>query len=49
MIVAMENMLQATEPTRAATLEPPTEDDEPAQKKRRSALLLGSHSDSEED
>ncbi|XP_072223318.1 E3 SUMO-protein ligase ZBED1-like [Leuresthes tenuis] len=44
---SLENMLQAAEPRRAATLQPSTEDDQPAQKKRRSALLLGS--DSEED
>lgn len=42
-------MLQAAGPRRAATLQPSTEDSEPAQKKRRSALLLGSDSDSEED
>ncbi|XP_072237421.1 E3 SUMO-protein ligase ZBED1-like [Leuresthes tenuis] len=46
---SLENMLQAAEPKRAATLQPSTEDDQPAQKKRRSALLLGSDSDSEED
>ena len=42
-------MLQAAEPRRAAPLQPSTEDDEPAQKKRRSTLLLESDSDSEED
>lgn len=46
---SLENMLQAAEPRRAVTLQPSTEDDEPAQKKRRSTLLLGSDSDSEED
>ncbi|MED6246294.1 hypothetical protein ATANTOWER_015550 [Ataeniobius toweri] len=46
---SLENMLQAAEPRREATLQPSTEYDEPAQKKRRSILLLGSDSDSEED
>ncbi|XP_047243631.1 E3 SUMO-protein ligase ZBED1-like [Girardinichthys multiradiatus] len=46
---SLENMLQAAEPRREATLQPSTEYDEPAQKKRRSVLLLGSDSDSEED
>ncbi|CAJ1069764.1 E3 SUMO-protein ligase ZBED1-like [Xyrichtys novacula] len=46
---SLENMLQAEKPRRAATLQPSTVDDEPAEKKRRSALMLGSDSDSEED
>ncbi|XP_075884650.1 E3 SUMO-protein ligase ZBED1-like [Nelusetta ayraudi] len=46
---SLENMLQAAEPRRADTLQLSTEEDEPAQKKRRSALILGSDSDSEED
>ncbi|XP_039874752.1 E3 SUMO-protein ligase ZBED1-like [Simochromis diagramma] len=44
----LENMLQAAEPRRADSLQPSTEDDGPAQKKRRSELLLGSDSDSED-
>lgn len=42
-------MLQAAEPIRPATLQPSPEVDEPAQKKRRSTLILGSDSDSKED
>ncbi|KAK0153914.1 Zinc finger BED domain-containing protein 1 [Merluccius polli] len=46
---SLENMLQAAVPRRD-TFQPISEDDEPDQKKqRRSALLLGSDSDSEEE
>ncbi|KAJ0058631.1 hypothetical protein NL108_018406 [Boleophthalmus pectinirostris] len=45
---SLEDMLHTAESRRATTLQPYTEDDEPAQKKRRSALLLGSDSDSED-
>lgn len=46
---SLENMLQAAKTRRAATLQPSTEDDEPALKKRRSRVLLGSDSDSEDE
>ncbi|KAK5600212.1 hypothetical protein CRENBAI_004897 [Crenichthys baileyi] len=45
----LENMLQTAVPRRAAALQRSTEDYEPAKKKKRNTLLLGSDYDSEED